>query len=278
MSGSLLYLLLPIPQIHTPNPKFRFPNTKNPKTLKPWQACPEVGGICPFLLSPNPTQNLPPGVGGFNIRNRSELTATQISRGASTPFFLYDYKYVSNPVSHTYTVVSGTAQSQSVTVTIGYTFGRMYVVGASECGPDVFATDLTGSTVGLFSDFAGESPLRFSVTGTFAQVNCFLGKLFFIFKGEMLPNDPQFALNGGLPTMEVSVGNPPNIENYRGIYKSRTIFTSNPVSSAPYAATCPTHAPVITWTRATSGTCLTPPALTMPDSEVQSCTSRSLPG
>ena len=176
-------------------------------------------------------------------------------------------------------MVSGTAQNQSVTVTIGYTFGRMTVDGASECGPDVFATDLSpGSNVGLFADFAGELPVRFSVTGNFAQVNCFLGKLFFIFKGEMLPNDPQFALNGGLPTIDVSVGNPQNIGNYRGIYNSRTIFTSNPVSSAPFAATCPTHAPVTTWSRPTSGTCLTPPALTMPDAEVQSCTSRSLPG
>lgn len=54
-------------------------------------------------------------------------------------------------------------------------------------------------------------------------------------QGDTLPNDPQFGQNGGLPTIDVSVSNPPDIKNFRGVYNTRTIFTSNIVSSAPYA-------------------------------------------
>jgi len=35
-----------------PEPKVALPDTKTPKPRKSWQACPETGGICPFLLSP----------------------------------------------------------------------------------------------------------------------------------------------------------------------------------------------------------------------------------
>lgn len=167
--------------------------------------------MCPFLLSTNPTQNLQRGIGGFNIRSKSTLTDRQQQRGATIPFFVYDYHYTSTSkkslaicrsgqrsskmasasfdshvadatlsspplpppserkalrrtdewaslhtgASHEYRTI--TTAAPEVTVTLSYTFGKAYVaVDSASCG--AFATDLSG-TVGLFSAFAGDTPL-----------------------------------------------------------------------------------------------------------------------
>jgi len=111
---------------------------------------------------------------------------------------------------------------------------------------------------------AGAQPLKFDVTATFQDMNCFLGKLWFRASDDVKSSEAQMSSNGGLPFIRYTVDDPFGSAQFNGLFLARTIYTFTEVATAPLVVDCPVFEYPVAWTRAQSGVCLTSPAREFP--------------
>jgi len=177
------------------------------------------------------------------IRQVASLSASEIQQGAKTPFFLYNYMYFSEFGDKRYAVHDGPEQ---VMLTFETSMGRTWyhIPDAESCkvitGPGSFMITAEDPTVFTEEATLKTGPLRWSVTGTIPQVNCLLGSIRFSKSGGKINSQYQMARMGGLSTLEISVSDALERNEFGSAYRALTVIYYETIQAQPILNKCPT--------------------------------------
>jgi len=215
-----------------------------PMLVAPWTeqehstACPSPDPrICPVLTLNNPTRAvfIRSQEDTVILRDVVPLSEEEIEKGATTPFFIYDYRYDSDQGAKRY-MEPDTADNVEITFTTS--MGRTWydVADAAACG---IITDV--DTLGVLEKEATleTGPLSFSITDQLPEINCFLRSVRFSKTGGEISSDMQLAQYGSMSSLEVYVRSAVATENYNSAYKVRTIIFYDSIMFQPRILTCP---------------------------------------
>ena len=193
-------------------------------------ACPNPDSRpCPVLVLNNPAVFIQSQEEQVLLRDVARLTADEEAKGATTPFFLYNYKFDSNLGKKRYTVYGGV---DTVEVTFTSTMGSTWFnVGVLEsCGVSIDRDQAQAMT--QKADLAS-GPLSFSITNTFPKINCFLGAVRFSKSGGRISSDMQLAQLGAMSSLALFIRSAQTTSNFGSAYRVETVIFYDSIMFQP---------------------------------------------
>jgi len=186
---------------------------------------------CPVLLLNNPAVSIRSQEAAVKLRNVATLSQDERDRGATVPFFVYNYKY-NQVTGKQYRVYANGTDQYEITFTSMYGTTAYNVDEAAACG---VVTDLDDT--GVFSTIANADtgPLSFSVTATLPKINCFLGTVIFKKSGGKISSDMQLADEdiGAMSTLTIRIRTALGTTNTRSAYKVTTVINYESIMFQP---------------------------------------------
>jgi len=238
----LVVLLLGVALLHPAGAAVRVENDGTLTLTTPWddadhtRACPNPDSRpCPVLVLNNPAVFIQTQETSVRIRDVASLTQEEEDANATTPFFIYDYKYVAALQAKRYTVYSG-VETFEVTFTsaMGSTW---YDVGeAQSCGVTTDNDDV--QAMKQKADLSS-GPLSFSITNTLPKINCFLGAIRFSKTGGRISSDMQLAQFGAMSTMTIWIRSAQTTSNLGSAYEVLSVIFYDSIMFQPIVLTCP---------------------------------------
>ena len=178
---------------------------------------------CPLLVLNNPAVNIRSQDAVVRLRDVATLSQEEQDRGATVPFFVYNYKYDQQLGSKRYRVYSNGTDQYEITFTSMWGATSYQVQDAAACGV-VTDADSVGALGRIATDDTG--PLSFSVTATLPKINCFLGSVTFKKSGGKISSDMQLADDdiGAMSRMDILIRTAKDTANSRSAYKVSTVI------------------------------------------------------
>lgn len=190
---------------------------------------------CPVLSLNSPAVNIRSQDAVFRLRDMATLTQEERDRGATEPFFVYNYKY-DQAQGKRYRIYSNGTDQYEITFTSMWGTASYEVQDAADCG---VVTDADTSLGRMATAETG--PLSFSVTATLAKINCFLGSVRFKKSGGKISSDMQLADDdiGAMSKLDIEIRSALGTANTRFAYKVTTVIFYEAIQFQPKVKDCP---------------------------------------
>jgi len=205
------------------------------------EVCPNPDGndICPVLVMGWPSLELSTQFGIAHLRNASVVSAQERAEGVTAGFTIYNLQRVVDSEAMQWRKSYLPLTSfQEATVSFSYTQGALFFdlrsIPAS-CGVNIDTDDPTA-----LRSPAEETPITFSLTNSFANLNCILGHMFFQPRGGSQSSERQLSEIGGISSLKVEITKSQS-NAFLSTHRVSSIFNFQAIVRVPSLDVCPSQ-------------------------------------